>query len=236
MDILWRFAIKSATRTDATETEAAIVEFPRTSACHGVYLAGITRMQRDLPLLPRAKVRPGDVLRLFGKPEDVARAAHLLGEAEVPGNVTDFVYLGGALVVGILIGMVTAPIAGASLSPGSPGALLSALGFGWLRSRRPTFGRFPSAAMQILEDPGLAVFIDLDPCRPLSAAYRTSHSLRCNCRSAGQHASDECDRSRRRKRRSGNRLHRALRDRERAAAPAGSHFVAAFAATHTIAT
>jgi uncharacterized transporter YbjL len=37
--------------------------------------------------------------------------------------------------------------------------LLSGLGFGWLRSRRPTFGRFPSAATQVSKDLGLAVFI-----------------------------------------------------------------------------
>ena len=134
---------------------ADIIKFLRTSDCHGVYLAGITRMERVLPLLPGSKVRLGDVLRLFGKPEDVARAAGLLGEASAPDNVTDFVYLGGGLVIGIMIGMVTVPFAGASLSLGSAGALLSGLAFGWLRSLRPTFGKFPSAAMQILKDLGL---------------------------------------------------------------------------------
>ena len=138
---------------------AAIVKFLRTAACHGVYLAGITRTDRNLPPLPRSKVRRGDVLRLFGKPEDVARAAQLLGEVEIPSNVTDFVYLGGGLVIGILIGMVPLPIAGTTLSLGSAGALVSGLGFGWLRARRPTFGRFPSAATQVLKDLGLAVFI-----------------------------------------------------------------------------
>ena len=140
-------------------TLADIIKFLRTSDCRGVYLAGITRMERVLPPLPDFRVRLGDVLRLFGKPEDVARAAHLLGEAKVPDNVTDFVYLGGGLVIGILIGMVTVPFAGASLSMGSAGALLSGLAFGWLRSLRPTFGKFPPAATQILKDLGLSVFI-----------------------------------------------------------------------------
>lgn len=98
---------------------ADIVKFLRSSDCHGVYLAGITRMERILPPLPDATVRLGDVLRLFGKPEDVARALHLLGAAEVPDNATDFVYLGGGLVSGILIGMVTVP-----LSADSPGTRL----------------------------------------------------------------------------------------------------------------
>ena len=138
---------------------AAITKFLRTSACHGVYLAGITRTDRNLPPLPGSQVRRGDVLRLFGKPEDVARAARLLGEPEIPSNVTDFVYLGGGLVIGILIGMVPLNIAGTTLSLGSAGALVSGLAFGWLRARRPTFGRFPSAATQVLKDLGLAVFI-----------------------------------------------------------------------------
>ena len=81
---------------------AAVVAFLRTSGCRGVYLAGVKRMERALPPLPGAKVRTGDVLRLFGKPEDVTKAAHLLGEPEIPGNMTDIVYLGGGLVIGIL--------------------------------------------------------------------------------------------------------------------------------------
>lgn len=138
---------------------AAITEFLRASAIHGVYLAGITRDDRKLPALQDASVRRGDVLQLFGKPEDVARAAHLLGTPEIPGPATDFVYLGGGLIVGILLGMVTVPLAGAALSLGSAGALLSGLAFGWMRARRPTFGAFPAAATRVLKDLGLAMFI-----------------------------------------------------------------------------
>src|SRR3984957_447354 len=148
------------TSRDVSGTDAgAIVRFLHQADCRGVYLAGIVRMERALPSLPGSKVRRGDVLRLFGKPADVARAARLLGEAEAPSNATDFVYLGGGLVVGVLIGLISAPVAGVSLSLGSAGALLSGLAFGWLRSRRPTFGKFPSAASQILKDLGLAVYI-----------------------------------------------------------------------------
>ena len=137
----------------------ALIKLLRTSGCHGVYLAGIMRMERSLPPLSGSVVRQGDVLQLFGRPEDVARAVRILGEASPPDNTTDFVYLGGGLVIGILIGMVTIRVADVPLSLGSAGAMLSGLGFGWLRSRRPTFGAFPSAAAQILKDLGLAVFI-----------------------------------------------------------------------------
>ncbi len=138
---------------------AGIIEFLRASAIHGVYLAGITRNDRKLPALPGATIRRGDVLQLFGKPEDVAQAARLLGTAEIPAVVTDFVYLGSGLIVGILIGMITVPVVGAALSLGSAGALLSGLAFGWARSRRPTFGAFPRPATRVLKDLGLAIFI-----------------------------------------------------------------------------
>jgi putative transport protein len=138
---------------------SAIAKLLRTSGCSGVYLSGLRRMERNLPLMPDSIVRHGDVLRVFGRPENVARAARILGFSEAPGNTTDFVYLGGGLLIGVLVGLVTIPIAGVQLSLGSAGAMLSGLAFGWLRSRRPTFGAFPSAAAQILKDLGLAVFI-----------------------------------------------------------------------------
>ena len=149
------FTSKAVHGTDAR----AILSFLRAVDCRGVYLAGIVRMERALPSPLGFKVRRGDVLRLFGKPADVARAARLLGEAEAPSNATDFVYLGVGLVVGILIGALSVPVASVPLSLGSAGALLSGLAFGWMRSRRPTFGRFPPAASQILKDLGLAVYI-----------------------------------------------------------------------------
>jgi aspartate-alanine antiporter len=153
-----RDVVFTASAVLGTNAEA-IVKFLRAADCRGVYLAGIVRMERALPSLPGAKVRRGDVLRLFGRPADVARAARLLGQAEAPSYATDFVYLGAGLVVGVLIGAISVPVAGVSLSLGSAGALLSGLGFGWMRSRRPTFGRFPPAASQILKDLGLAVYI-----------------------------------------------------------------------------
>jgi aspartate-alanine antiporter len=149
------FTSRAIQGTDAK----AILKFLRAADCRGVYLAGIVRMERALPSPLGFKVRRGEVLRLFGKPTDVARAARLLGEAEAPSNATDFVYLGAGLVVGVLIGALSVPVAGVSLSLGSAGALLSGLAFGWMRCRRPTFGRFPPAASQILKDLGLAVYI-----------------------------------------------------------------------------
>ena len=68
--------------------------------------------------------------------------------------------MGAGLVVGLLVGMLTAKIGSIPLTLGSGGgALLSGLLFGWFRSRRQSFGYIPSGAVQILKDLGLAAFV-----------------------------------------------------------------------------
>jgi AspT/YidE/YbjL antiporter-like protein len=83
-----------------------------------------------------------------------------VGHAIVPSAKTDFVYMGAGLVVGLLIGLLTARVGSIPLTLGSGGgALLSGLLFGWFRSRRQSFGEMPSGAVQILKDLGLAGFV-----------------------------------------------------------------------------
>jgi putative transport protein len=126
---------------------------------HGVYIAGIRRVERPVPVLPGQVLHHGDVLQFYGAAEDVSRVARLVGYEVVPNDRTDFIYLGLGIFVGILIGMVTVRL-GVPLSLGTGGgALLSGLVFGWARAKHPTFGALPSAAAQILRDFGLAAFI-----------------------------------------------------------------------------
>ncbi len=76
------------------------------------------------------------------------------------GEATIQVYLGLGIVVGILIGMVTVPVAGSEVGLHTGGGcLISGLVFGWLRSKRPTFGSMPAATALHLRDYGLAIFI-----------------------------------------------------------------------------
>jgi AspT/YidE/YbjL antiporter-like protein len=90
----------------------------------------------------------------------VKRIAALVGYVIVPSAKTDFVYMGAGLVVGLLVGMLTAKIGSIPLTLGSGGgALLSGLLFGWYRAKRQTFGAMPSGAVQILKDLGLAGFV-----------------------------------------------------------------------------
>ncbi|KGM33024.1 aspartate-alanine antiporter-like transporter, partial [Inquilinus limosus] len=130
------------------------------AARHGVYIAGITRMERPLPVLDGTALHHGDVITLQGAASDVDRAAKLLGYEIAPSDKTDFVYLGLGILLGLLVGLITARVGGIPLTLGSGGgALLSGLVFGWLRAKHPTFGAMPSAAGQILKDFGLAAFV-----------------------------------------------------------------------------
>lgn len=127
---------------------------------HGVYVSQISRAGKALPLAPETLVTLGDVVTVFGAEQDVNRVVDKVGHALVPSVKTDFVYMGAGLVVGLLIGLLTARIGSIPLTLGSGGgALLSGLLFGWFRSRRQSFGEMPSGAVQILKDLGLAAFV-----------------------------------------------------------------------------
>ncbi|TWC71993.1 aspartate-alanine antiporter [Herbaspirillum sp. SJZ099] len=127
---------------------------------HGIYVVQIQRMGKVLPMQEKTVVQAGDVVSVFGSEQDIKRVSSLIGYAVVPSAKTDFVYLGAGLVVGLLVGLLTARIGSIPLTLGSGGgALLSGLLFGWLRAKRQTFGAMPNGAVQILKDLGLAGFV-----------------------------------------------------------------------------
>ncbi|WP_434583662.1 aspartate-alanine antiporter [Klebsiella sp. R390] len=127
---------------------------------HGVYVSQISRQGKALGLDPDTVLSVGDVATIFGAEHDVKRVIDQIGHAIVPSAKTDFVYMGTGLVVGLLLGLLTAKVGSIPLTLGSGGgALLSGLLFGWFRSRRQSFGYMPSGAVQILKDLGLAAFV-----------------------------------------------------------------------------
>lgn len=127
---------------------------------HGVYVMAVRRDGKELDITPNTQLEKGDVLTLYGSPQDVSRAGSKLGHLAVYSSKTDFVYLGLGMVVGLLIGLIVVRVAGLPLTLGSGGgALLSGLVFGWWRTRRPDIGYIPPGAVQILKDLGLAGFV-----------------------------------------------------------------------------
>ncbi len=127
---------------------------------YGVYLTGIKRLGRDMPILRDVKLHKGDKLQFIGTPKDLDRVQQLIGYKITAAAVTDFVFFGLGMGIGMLLGMIEFHVAGIPVSIGSGGGcLLAGLFFGWLRSTHPRFGALPSGASNFLSNFGLAVFV-----------------------------------------------------------------------------
>jgi len=126
----------------------------------GAYLIGARRLGRDLPVLPDVELHKGDELILTGAPADLDKAQKLIGYRISAAAVTDFIFFGIGMALGMLIGLIQFRIAGIPVTIGTGGGcLLSGLLFGWLRSTHPRFAALPPGASNFLRDFGLAVFV-----------------------------------------------------------------------------
>ena len=128
----------------------------------GVYLVSFKRQGLSLPILVNTEVRRGDVFQLAGRPGEVQRVADVVGRAEAPSGKSDLAYHTLAIVVGTLLGLISANVGGIPMTLGvGGGVLVSGLCFGWLHTRYPVFGALPQAAQWILSEFGLSAFAAL---------------------------------------------------------------------------
>lgn len=128
----------------------------------GVFLTEVKRMGRSLPLLRKLQLKTGDELHFVGSPTDLDRVQAKIGYKISAAAVTDFIFFGIGMTIGILIGMIEFRVWGVPVSIGSGGGcLLSGLLFGWLRSVHPKFAALPLGASNFLRDFGLAVFVGI---------------------------------------------------------------------------
>jgi len=142
---------------------------------HGVFLRKITRQGSELPILSGTVINKCDIIQLVGEKSDVDRVAKVIGYAEKPTSATDLLMVGMGCAIGTLIGLLVLPVAGIPITLGSAGGILFAgLVFGWLRSKRPTFGRIPEGGQWLLNDLGLNLFI---ACIGLASGRQALHAL-----------------------------------------------------------
>ncbi|WP_298241825.1 aspartate:alanine exchanger family transporter [uncultured Bradyrhizobium sp.] len=126
----------------------------------GVFLRGLTRMSREVPLSADTRVYVGDVMTLVGSTRNIERAAKSIGQILRSGDRTDIAFLAAGIAAGLLAGLVSFRVGGVALTlGGGGGALIAGLVCGWLRSRKPIMGAMPPAAQQTLSDLGLGGFI-----------------------------------------------------------------------------
>jgi putative transport protein len=143
-------------------TVAAIHDQANIETRHGVFLTAVKRMGLDLPVLDKLVLLRGDELHFIGSPVDLNRVQAKIGYKITAAAVTDFIFFGIGMLVGLLLGLIEFRIWGIPISIGSGGGcLLSGLLFGWLRSVHPNFAALPLGASNFLRDFGLAVFVGI---------------------------------------------------------------------------
>src|SRR5262249_38750813 len=126
----------------------------------GVSVTRLTRSGREMPLIPGRPAHRGDTLHPVGPRRHVEQAAKALGYGDRRAAGVDVVYVALGIALGALVGVPALSLGGVSFGLGAAGGtLLAGLAFGWLRSRHPTFGRFPTPAMWVFEVLGLHLFL-----------------------------------------------------------------------------
>ncbi len=127
---------------------------------YGLLVTGLRRMRLSLPLGPEVEIRRGDVLTVSGPAAHIDLVGDALGHVERDVIETDMLTFAFGICAGVLLGMLSIPLAGLHIGLGSAGGLLSAgLLVGLLRSVRPTFGRLPPATRWFLMEFGLLLFM-----------------------------------------------------------------------------
>lgn len=127
---------------------------------HGVSIRSIKRAGIKVPVLAQTVVDAGDMIEITGLEREVETAAQQIGYVDRPSNQTDMIFVGLGILIGGLVGALTIHLGGVPISLStSGGALIAGLVFGWLRSKRPTFGGIPEPSLWVLNNVGLNMFI-----------------------------------------------------------------------------
>lgn len=127
---------------------------------NGVMIRSVVRNDVKMPLRSRTRLERGDVVTLVGRKEDVAAAVGEIGYPDRKTESTDVVFLALGIAIGCFFGAICFHVGGIPLSLStSGGALLAGLFLGWLRNRRPTFGRIPASVIWVMDNMGLNLFI-----------------------------------------------------------------------------
>ncbi|MDE5868750.1 MAG: aspartate-alanine antiporter, partial [Muribaculaceae bacterium] len=127
---------------------------------HGVVIRDAVRDGQPIEIDLDTTFEKGDKLTVIGRAVQVKNAAGHIGHVDRPSVQSDLMFVGLAIFIGGLFGAMSFWIGSIPVSFGtSGGALIAGLVFGWLRSKRPTFGNIPEGALWLMNNLGLNVFI-----------------------------------------------------------------------------
>lgn len=127
---------------------------------NGCIVRGVKRASIDLGVEPGLVLAKGDRIYVTGESNSLNQVAERIGLIEAEETRTDLISFSIGIGVGSLIGMVMIKLGGVSIGLGSAGGLLMmGITIGFLRSMHPTFGGMPTAALKILMEFGLTLFM-----------------------------------------------------------------------------
>ena len=132
-----------------------------TDQIRGIFLRGILRNSKSIPVGLKTVVERGDIIQVTGPEVVVENFARIAGRVLSPIQESDLATLGIAIFCGVLVGaVVTIPIGSLRINLGtSVGTLLAGLLVGWFRSLVPWFGGIPDGAILFMRSMGLAGFV-----------------------------------------------------------------------------
>jgi len=127
---------------------------------NGCFVRGIKRASIELGVAPSIKLAKGDRIYLTGETSRLHIVAEAIGRVEAEDTQTDLLSFAIGIAVGSLIGMIMIKFGNLSIGLGSAGGLLlTGITIGYVRSMRPTFAGVPPAALKILMEVGLTLFM-----------------------------------------------------------------------------
>jgi putative transport protein len=146
--------------TNAALEGRELAELRSESFAGQVALHHIERGGVPIPLGLHLKLQKMDVLFVAGVKSAIDKLANMAGRIARPSTSTDLLTLSAGMILGLLIGAISFPLAGANVGLGNAGGLLvSGVIVSSAASRLRFFGNTPNAARNILEDLGLVIFI-----------------------------------------------------------------------------
>lgn len=127
---------------------------------HGVMVNKIVRNDMPIQIRRGVKLEQGDVITLVGLPDHVNEAVAEIGYSDRQTDESDMVFIGLGIAIGCFIGAIVIKFGSIPITLStSGGAIIAGLVMGWLRSKRPSFGRIPRPVTWFMDNAGLNLFI-----------------------------------------------------------------------------
>lgn len=126
----------------------------------GCFIHSVVRSKIEMPPDNQLLLHRGDLLRVTGEQSRLNSFSKEVGFTFIHSQVSDLFAFSVFFVLGLLIGMTTMTFGNFSFGIGSSvGLLVSGIALGHLRANQPTFGYVPQAALNILKNLGLLLFM-----------------------------------------------------------------------------